>query len=304
MKRIYSLCLCLALSLISLDGRAEVRIDDMRGNTLVLPAPAQRIVSLAPFLTELVYAAGAGDRLVGVVAHSDYPPQAAELPTVGDYKKIDLETVLALEPDVILAWDSGNQSAQMTRLRDLGLPVFVAEPRKLDDIAVLLERIGALAGTRTIADRAASDFRSRLNALRRKYAGSTPVSVFYEVWHQPLMTINGEHIISAVIRLCGGRNVFSDLPRLAAQVGLEAVLDADPQAIVASGMNAARPGWLDDWQRWSQLRAVRNGHLFSIPPDLIQRHSPRILDGAERLCRQLQLVRRSDMSDTSNRKGD
>ena len=120
------------------------------------------------------------------------------------------------------------------------------------------------------------------------------MSIFYQIWHRPLMTINGEHVISAVIRLCGGRNVFADLPALAGEVGLEAVLAADPEAIVASDVpEQDRPGWLDHWQQWPRLQAVRNGHLFRIDPDLIQRHSPRILEGAERMCERLEQVRRN-----------
>ena len=266
----------------------------MSGQTLVLDAPAQRIVSLAPSLTELAYAAGAGERLVGAVVYSDYPAPARRLPAVGNANRIDLEAVLALQPDVVLAWGSGNPPAQLARFRQLGIPVFIAEPHSLDDIALLLERIGVLAGTRARADQAAREFRTRRDALRAQYSDRPVVRVFYEVWHRPLMTVNGEHTISAVIRLCGGRNVFADLPQLSGQVTLEAVLAADPEAIVAGGgTDAARPGWLGHWQRWPRLRAVRNAHIFHIPPDLIHRHSPRILDGAERMCELLEQVRQS-----------
>ncbi|BAZ95138.1 ABC-type Fe3+-hydroxamate transporter, periplasmic component [Thiohalobacter thiocyanaticus] len=272
---------------------AGVRVEDMSGQALVLDAPAQRIVSLAPSLTELAYAAGAGERLVGAVAYSDYPAPARRLPAVGNANRIDLEAVLALQPDVVLAWGSGNPPAQLARFRQLGIPVFIAEPHSLDDIALLLERIGVLAGTRARADQAAREFRARRDALRARYSDRPVVRVFYEVWHRPLMTVNGDHTISAVIRLCGGRNLFADLPQLSGQVALEAVLAADPDAIVAGGMDATRPEWLDHWQRWPRLRAVRNAHIFHIPPDLIHRHSPRILDGAERMCELLEQVRQS-----------
>lgn len=294
MRLLYSLGLMFALAVVGWSVQADVSIEDMRGRTLSLPNPAERVISLAPFLTELSYAAGAGEHLVGVVSYSDYPPGARQLPQVGNYKKIDFEALLALQPDIVLAWGSGNPSSQLARLADLGVPVFIAEPRQLDDIALLLERIGALAGTQDLADAAAADFRRRHAALRDRYSDKAPVSVFYQVWHRPVMTINGEHTISAVIRLCGGRNVFADLPQLAAQIGLEAVLAADPDAIVASGMDEARPDWLDLWNKWPQLSAVRNGNLFFIPPDIIQRHSPRILDGAQRLCRQLEQVRSTE----------
>lgn len=287
-------CLWLALMVPAVVATADVRVEDMSGRTVVLGAPAQRIVSLAPSLTELAYAAGAGQRLVGAVAYSDYPAAARQLPTVGNANKLDLEAVLALQPDLVLAWDSGNPAAQLARLQALDIPVYIAEPRRLDDIALLLERIGTLAGTRARADQAVRAFRARQAALRERYSGRPVVRMFYEVWHRPLMTVNGDHTISAVIRLCGGRNVFADLPQLSGQVALEAVLAADPEAIVAGGMDdATRPEWLDHWRQWPQLRAVRNDHLFYIPPDLIHRHSPRILDGAERLCRQLEQVRQT-----------
>ena len=254
--------------------------------------PARRIISLAPFLTEIAYAAGAGERLVGAVSYSDYPPAARELPRVGGYKKIDLEAALALKPDLILAWESGNPPAALEKLRALDIPVLVAEPRSLEAIAALIERVGARAGTSDLARAEAAVFRERLERLQRRYAARAPVSVFYQIWHQPLMTVNGEHLISAAIRLCGGRNIFTGMRPLSAAVNLEAVLDADPQAIIASGMGEARPEWLDQWRRWPWLQAVEKGHLFFIPPALIQRHSPRILEGTQRLCRQLEQVRR------------
>lgn len=284
-------CLWLALLLPACVVTAEVRVEDMTGQAVVLAAPAQRIVSLAPSLTELVYGAGAGERLVGAVAYSDYPAAARRLPAVGNASKLDLEAILALQPDLVLAWDSGNPSAQLARLQALGIPVFIAAPRRLDDIALLLERIGALAGTRARAEQAARAFRARHAALREQYSERPAVRVFYEVWHRPLMTVNGDHTINAVIRLCGGRNVFADLSQLSGQVALEAVLAAEPEAIVAGGMDDTRPEWLDHWRQWPQLRAVRNGHLYYIPADLIHRHSPRLLDGAQRMCELLERVR-------------
>lgn len=254
--------------------------------------PAGRIISLAPFLTEIAYAAGAGERLVGAVNYSDYPPAAQQLPRIGGYKKIDLEAALALQPDLVLAWESGNPPAALEKLRALDIPVLVAEPRSLEAIAALIERVGVRAGTSDIARAEAAAFRARLERLQRRYAARAPVSVFYQIWYQPLMTINGEHLISAAIRLCGGRNIFAGMRPLSAAVNLEAVLESDPQAIIASGMGEARPEWLDEWRRWPWLQAVEKGHLFFIPPALIQRHSPRILDGAKRMCRQLEQVRR------------
>lgn len=272
-------------------GLSALSVQDDLGREVVLAAPAERIVSLAPHVTELLFAAGAGDAVVAVVSFSNYPPQAVELPQVGGYQDLDLEAILALRPDLIVAWKSGNTDAQVERLVDLGMPVFFSEPRSLEHIPTNLERLGRLAGSEAAAAKAARTFRVEYAELRAAYAQAEPVTVFYQIWYQPLMTINGEHLISDVIRLCGGRNVFAELFGLAPQVGVESVLAHDPQAIVASGMAYERPEWVDQWRDWPQLEAVQGNHLYFVPPDLIQRHTPRILQGARILCEQLQRVR-------------
>ena len=268
-----------------------VRISDDHGRDIVLPGPAQRIVSLAPHVTELLFAAGAGRQVVGAVDYSDHPPTAGALPRVGGYHRIDIETVLSLRPDVVIGWGEGNRPAELEQLRAAGLAVFVNDPHTLDDIARSLEHFGTLAGTADRAQAAARAFRQRRDALAARYARGTPVRVFYQLWNTPLMTAGGAHLISSVIELCGGRNVFAALAAQTPSVGVESVLAADPQVIIASGMDTARPEWLDDWRRWPTLQAVRAGHLFHISPELIQRHSPRVLDGAQRLCEQLEGTR-------------
>ena len=271
---------------------APTRVPDDAGATVVLAAPARRIVSLAPHVTELLYAAGAGGYVVGAVDYSDYPEAAKRIPRVGGYTGLDLEAIVALRPDLIIAWQSGNPPSQVERLRALGLAVYVSEPRHIEDVATNIERLGRLAGTADAALRAARAFRRRHEALRRRYAARPAVTVFYQIWDRPLMTVNGKQLISDVIHLCGGRNVFADLPILAPTVDVEAVLAADPEAIVASGAGASRPEWFDAWRRWPQLRAVRRDNLFVVPPDVLQRHGPRILDGAEHLCADLETARR------------
>lgn len=277
--------------LLAAPVRAEVRVADDFGQAVVLAQPAQRIVSLAPHATETLFTAGAGGHIVGTVSYSDFPEAAKKIPRVGGYNNLDLERIVALRPDLVVAWASGNPPAQVERLRALGMTVYVSEPHAIEDVARNIERLGVLAGTEKTAQRAAAAFRARHERLRARYADRPTVSMFYQIWNRPLMTINGEHLISKVIALCGGTNVFAGLPVLAPKVDVEAVLAADPEVIVASGMGEARPEWLDDWRRWTRLRAVRNDQLFFIPPDIIQRHSPRILDGAESLCRDLEQVR-------------
>ena len=271
---------------------AAVSVPDDSGHSISLSVPANRIVSLAPHATELLFAAGAGPRVVGVSEYSDYPPAARDLPRVSGGGGVDLEAVLALEPDLVIAWGSGNPNHQVDRLRALGVQVFLSEPRTIDDIAWSIERLGALAGTGVYAAEAATVFRTRADALQKQYAALPPVSVFYEVWPQPLLTINEDHLISKVIRLCGGRNIFDGLPTLTPQVDIEAVLVLDPEVIIAASDDGELPGWLEQWSKWPALTAVRNRNIRAIHADLIVRHTPRVLDGAEQLCNYLEQVRR------------
>lgn len=281
----------LAALAVTFAVRAEVVVTDDTGATLRLKEPARRIVSLAPHITETLFAAGAGDRVVGAVEYSDYPAEAKQVRRIGGYSKLDLEAIAALKPDLAVGWASGNAPAHIAKLRALGIPVYLAQPERIDDVATQLERYGELAGTPAPARVAAATFRDKLRALRAQYGQRPKVRTFYQIWKQPLMTVGGGQVISDVIRLCGGENVFGELKALAPQVTVEAVLAADPEAIVASGMGEARPDWVDDWRQWPTLAAVKRDNLFYIPPDLIQRHTPRIVEGAERLCRYLETAR-------------
>ena len=289
--RRFILLLCTAFFAI-LAKAAPIVLTDDSGRSVRLPAPAQRIVSLAPHITETLYAAGAGAAVVGAVDYSDYPPAARQLPRVGGYSRLDLEAILRLKPDLVIAWESGNPPAQIDKLRALGLPVFLSQPDSMDDIALQIENFGRLAGREAAAVAAADAFRTRLAHLRATYAGKPRVRVFYQIWKAPLMTVGGPQIISRAIELCGGENIFGHLPERAPTVSLEAVLAANPEAIVATGMGEARPEWLDDWKRWPRLLAVQRGNLFHMNPDILQRHTPRLLDGTEQLCQALETARK------------
>jgi iron complex transport system substrate-binding protein len=280
------------LLLAATTAHAGPSVVDDSGTRVALAQPAGRIVSLAPHATELLFAVGAGERIVATVSYSDHPEAAKSLPRVGSYDNVNVEAVLAHDPDLVVAWKSGNPADQIERLQALDLPVYVNEPRSLEGIAASLRRLAVLAGVPDQGRAAAEDFRARLANLRAAHAGAEPVRVFYQVWNDPLMTVNGDHVITDVIRGCGGRNVFAGLGPIAPRVGVESVLERQPTAIVASGMDASRPEWLDMWREWPELRAVARDWLFHVPPDLIQRHTPRILDGMERLCEQLDRVRR------------
>jgi iron complex transport system substrate-binding protein len=270
---------------------APVTLVDDAGQRITLAAPAQRIISLAPHVTELLYAAGAGSKIVGTVEYSDYPVEAKGLPRVGDNQRLDLERILAMRPDVIVVWLHGSAQRQLDQLRRLGLPMYYSEPKKLADIGPAIESLGQLAGTQGVAAQAANEYRERLARLTRLAAGKSTVKVFFQIWDQPVMTINNSHLISDALQVCGGRNVFGALPALVPTVDLEAVIAADPEAIVATGTGVGRPAWLDEWKRWQRITAVKRNNLYSIPPDLITRHAPRVLDGVEMLCKELDQAR-------------
>lgn len=270
---------------------AEIRVQDDSGKPVVLEHPAARIVSLSPHITELLFAVGAGEAVAGVTQYSDYPVAAQSLPRVGGGSGLDLEAILALQPDLVIAWGSGSPAGQLQRLHRLGIAVYVSEPRVMADIASSLARLGRLSGHEADAARAIHTFNARHSALRQRYTSRRPVRVFYQVWQKPLMTVNGDHIVSDVIRLCGGRNVFADLQALAPSVSLESVLQRDPEVIVAGGEEGQTQALAEQWQGWSDLGAVRGRHLYTIRRELLVRHTPRILDGAERLCEILDAVR-------------
>lgn len=270
---------------------ADIVLKDDTGATLRLQAPARRIVSLAPHVTENLFAAGAGGQVVGTVDYSDYPEAAKKIARVGGYSRLDLEAVAALRPDLIIAWESGNAPGHVAKLRSLGIPVFISQPNRIEDVAEQLEKFGQLAGTSAVANGAAARFRARLAEIRKQYSGQPRVPTFYQIWKQPLMSVGRQQIISDVISLCGGSNVFGQVEQMAPKVSEEAVLAANPEAIIASGMGDSRPEWLDDWKRWKQITAVARDNLFFVPPELIQRHTPRILEGAARLCEHLETAR-------------
>jgi iron complex transport system substrate-binding protein len=278
---------CIALAAAPAYAPLLTALDDS-GIKVVLSAPARRVITLAPNLTELVFAAGAGDRLVGVDSASDYPPESRALPRVGDAAGIDLERVLVLRADLILGWLSGNKPADLARLRQLSIPVFLSEPRSLDDVPRSLRIVGTLLGSGVAAEAQAIAFENRAAAIRARYAHARMLSVFVEIWHQPLMTVSGEHLVSDVLRACGARNIFADLQALAGPVALERVLAADPDAILsASGFDED----VASWRRLHSMRAGRTGRILRVDPDHLTRATPRILDAAEQVCEWLERAR-------------
>lgn len=270
---------------------APITVIDDSGVTIKLAAPAKRIVVLAPHVVENLYAIGAEGQIVAAVDYSDYPAAARKLPRVGGYAKFDVETILLKKPDLIIGWSSGNPAAQLDQVRALGVPLYLSQPNRFEDVAKELRQFGRLTGREAVADVAASRFLQRLDTLRKQSASKPKVRVFYEIWQTPLMTIGGDQIISSAITACGGENVFASIKAMAAQVSEEAVIAADAEAFVAGGMNEIRKDWLEGWRRWKQLTAVKRNNLFFVPADLMQRHTVRLIDGAEQLCAHLDTAR-------------
>lgn len=270
-------------------AHAQVAAVDDEGRTVELARPAGRIVSLAPHLTEQLFAIGAGDLIVGTTDFADYPEAARALPRVARAHSVDLERVSAARPDLVLVWGSGFPPATIEAVRRLGVPTFVSEPARLEDIATSLERLGVLTG-RT-SSRAAAEFSAKLAALRDWYRGRREVRVFYQVWSDPLMTLGGRHLVSEGIALCGGRNVFADLAPMAPRVSTEAVLAADPEVIVTAEPGGHPSGALESWKRFARVTAVRRDLLFTLDADRINRNGPRIVDEIAALCEAIDRAR-------------
>jgi iron complex transport system substrate-binding protein len=289
-KKSFSRALMLATLAVS-QTVFSIEVLDDEGSLVQLDTSAQRIISLAPSLTELLYAAGAGDKIVGVVEYSDYPIAAQALPIIGRYDMLDMEKILQLQPDLVVAWQSGNPRASVNRLRELGLTVYIAEPKRLESIPSHIERLATLAGTEKIAEEVIKDFEATLATLSESYRTKPPIRTFYQVWDRPLISAGGNELINDIIELCGGVNIFADIELLAPKVSVESVLIRNPQAVVASGMDIERPEWLDEWLKWEQLSAVSTNSLFFVPPELLQRHTPRALIGAQRMCEQIDMTR-------------
>lgn len=286
----------IAIMLLALLGgvaQAAITVRDDAGNSVTLARPAQRVIAMAPHITELLFAAGGGDRVVGAMNYSDYPEAAKRVPLVGSDAQIDLERVAALRPDLLVVWQTGNTERQLSQLKSLNIPIFYSEPKKLDEVATSLTRLGQLMGTDAAAQAqaAARDYRQKLAGLTAAYAQRPQVRVFYQIWEKPLFTLNGEHIVSDALRVCGGVNVFAGMKVTAPSVGTEAVLQENPEAIVGGERHDGQSG-INIWKPYQGMLAVRRGNLFMLDGELLVRATPRIADGIAVLCDRLETARR------------
>jgi iron complex transport system substrate-binding protein len=278
-----------AFLLLPSGANASITLTDDLDRKVELKSPAQRIVTLAPFLTELVFAAGAGDRVVGVSAFSDYPSEARKLPVVSSAIGVSLEQVAALKPDLVIAWRDSFRREDVERVGRFGAAVFVASGRRLDDVPRLLRAIGV--ATDRHVSKTVADYESRVATLRAKYAAKRPVDAFLEVWHRPLTTISGRHFMNDVLELCGGRNVFKDRAGVARQVSWEELYAREPYVVVGAGSAPSEADFRANWKERPTLDAVKKGRLVWVDADTIQRPTTRTPEGIRQLCERLDVVR-------------
>ncbi|HKX57587.1 MAG TPA: cobalamin-binding protein, partial [Xanthomonadales bacterium] len=274
---------CLLLAAASPLPAQQLELQQSDGGLMVLPHPAKTIITLSPHLTELAFAAGAGPQLIAAAEYSNYPAAASDLPRVGDAFRLDLERIISLQPDLVIAWESGNPALAVSRLQEFGLNTWVIEIRRPEEIANTLERLGAAAGQIEAGREAARQVRQRLAEISESGAGKPKVSYFYQVAEQPLFTLNGQHLISQSLALCGGENIFATESVLAPQISLESVIVRDPEVMFAAVIEA-QPDPLAAWQQWPKLQAVRNQRLYTLPADQISRATPRMLDAIVTAC--------------------
>lgn len=270
-------------------------VTDMSDRSVCLNTRSPRIISLSPGSTELLFAAGAGDRVIAVDQHSDYPASVKQLPNVGGYPNVNVEAIVAMKPDLVVIWKGGDDPKVIQQLESLGVNTFHVNAVNFAGIEQALLGLGEIAGTREPAKKTAADFHQRLSGLQQQYSNQQPLTVFFEIWRTPLMTVGNGLAINDVITLCGGRNIYAEVAERTPKVGIESLIARNPQVIIGSDPEGDTPqtrkDLMDYWSQWKNLQAVKNHQLFSVPSNLIARPTPRILEGAEMICKQLQAAR-------------
>jgi iron complex transport system substrate-binding protein len=275
---------------------AQIQVQDDTGQTIILSQPARKIISLSPGLTELTFAAGGADYIKGVVNFSDYPEQAKTLPQIGSSNALDIEKIVFMQPDLVIAWKSGNPQRSIQQLKKLGLTVYISEANDFIDIPDTIERLGTLMATETVAHKNAEDFRqqfAQLTSLYGTHPGKKAPKTLIQIWNNPVMSVNETHLISKVITLCGGQNIFAKTTGLTNSPDMEAILQLNPDVIIATGMADISKSWLERWQQWPFLSAVKQNQLYAVNPDHLVRHTPRILMGIREVCQILQSASRT-----------
>ncbi len=268
-----------------------LEVVDDTGAHLKLAQPARRIVSLAPGATEMLFAAGAGARLIATVAYADQPAAARQVPRIGDSSAIDMERLVVLKPDVVVYWPGGNNPAQIAQLKRLGFALYGQQVNRLGDLVASLRRLGTLAGTENAARQRAGQIEAQLVQLRAQYSKRAPMSALLETWNQPLYTVGGQHLMSDALSVCGAVNVFGDLPQLSPAVQVEAVITRNPDLIIVAAPPGAGAQWLQAWRNFPALKAVRSGKLLDFQDQALSRLGPSVVDATAGLCAQIEKAR-------------
>ena len=278
----------LETSHIAEPAQGHITVTDDFGRKVTVRYPPRRIVTLAPGPTAMLRAAGAGGRVIATIEYSGQPASESRLPKIGSVEAIDMERLIALRPDVVVVWPDGNNPAQIATIERLGIPVYRQEAVTLDGIGESIRRLGRLAGTSGVADREANALQARLASLRKEYANvSRPPSVLLEVWDRPLYTVGGRELLSDVLRVCGARNAFADLPERAPAIGVEAVIARNPDIIIAAAPPGSGASWLAEWKRFPSLGAVRTGRLISFEDQRLSALGPGVIDATAGMCRKI-----------------
>jgi vitamin B12 transport system substrate-binding protein len=259
----------------------------------VLPAksfaekPKTRIVALAPHIVEMLFDIGAGDKIIGTVTYADYPKAALDIPRVGSYHGMQIEKILALNPDLVIVWKSGNSQSDIDKMKRLGLKVVMSNPENIADVATELRYYGELTGNQKQAETVALAYEKRLKKLRDANADNKPIPVFYQLWSEPMMTVNGTTWINQLIEVCQGVNVFADNATPYPKLSIENVIVAQPHLMILPDENADKPQPIIDWHKWPEIPAVKNNKFIHVDADLLHRFSTRMLSGIEDMCEKI-----------------
>ena len=282
----------LCTHLLSQQAHAAISVTDDMGKVITLASPAKRIISLSPHVTELIFAAGAGEQIIGTVNYSDYPAAAKAIPRVGDNRQLDIERIIAMKPDLLVVWMHGAFERQLEPLRKSGIPYYFSEPHKLEDIPETLLKLGSLFGTEKQARVAANAFSQQLSQLSARYQKQSTVRTFYQVWGKPIFTLNDKNIVSDVIRICGGKNIFGHLSAAAPTLSTEAVIQENPELILSGDSDNQGVSGIEQWKTFGTMLAVKNHNLVAIDGDQLNRAGPRIIDGAKAVCEAMDNARK------------
>lgn len=251
---------------------------------------AARYITLSPHLTEILFDLNVGDEIVATVEHSDYPERAKSIAIIGNHQSLNIEAIVALEPDVVFAWSDGNPGLQLQRLTDLGIKIFYSAPNDLNALMAEINAIGDLVNQSSRAQFITQQMAKQINSISANYENSAPLNVFYQIWHQPLRALGSDAWLNDLLARCGAKNIFAHLPQAYPQVSIEVVIEKQPDVIImpqSNKLNAEQ----ELWQNWPMLKAVKNNHIVAINADWLHRFTGRSIRGLTSLCESLDALR-------------